>query len=183
MACIDAVRIQCWPASCEWRPKLSRINNIRCPNVRCALNTGSGGLVIYFSSTIRSSADEHAQTSVSEHRGRHSPRPAGGPDGAEQHAGLPGLDTQPSGASIRLPGGAARKVSAPVRRAHIPDTCAAPGPGPGTCKDPDPRRQSSRGSGAQNRPACPAMTATRRPRAVPSQRLPGAMVSGAHAVL
>jgi len=34
---------------------------------------------------------------------------------------------------------------------------------------------------AQNRPACPAMAATRRP--VPSQRLPGAMVSGVHAVL
>jgi len=29
--------------------------------------------------------------------------------------------------------------------------------------------------GAQNRPACPAMAATRRLRAVPSQRLPGAM--------
>jgi len=37
--------------------------------------------------------------------------------------------------------------------------------------------------GAQNRPACPAMAATRRPRPVPSQRPPGAMVSGAHAVL
>ena len=29
------------------------------------------------------SADEHAQTSVSEHGDRHSPRPAGGPGGAE----------------------------------------------------------------------------------------------------
>jgi hypothetical protein len=29
------------------------------------------------------SADEHAQTSVSEHGDRHCPRPAGGPDGAE----------------------------------------------------------------------------------------------------
>jgi hypothetical protein len=37
--------------------------------------------------------------------------------------------------------------------------------------------------GAQNRPACPAMAATRRLRPVPSQRLPGAMVSGAHAVV
>ena len=32
-------------------------------------------------------------------------------------------------------------------------------------------------------PACPAMAATRRLRAVPSQRLPGAMISGAPAVL
>jgi hypothetical protein len=37
--------------------------------------------------------------------------------------------------------------------------------------------------GAQNRPACPAMAATRRLRAVPSQRPPGAMVAGAQAVL
>ena len=36
---------------------------------------------------------------------------------------------------------------------------------------------------AQNRPACPAMAATRHLRPVPSQRLPGAMVSGAPAVL
>jgi hypothetical protein len=54
---------------------------------------------------------------------------------------------------------------------------------PGTWKDPDPRRRSSRGSGAQNRPACPATAARRRLRAVPSQRLPSAMVSGAHAAL
>jgi hypothetical protein len=32
---------------------------------------------------VRYSADEHAQTSVSEHGDRHSPRLAGGPDGAE----------------------------------------------------------------------------------------------------
>jgi hypothetical protein len=39
------------------------------------------------------------------------------------------------------------------------------------------------GQEAQNRPACPAMAATRHLRPVPSQRLPGAMVSGAPAVL
>jgi len=66
--------------------------------------------------------------------------------------------------------GAARKVSALVWRAHIPDTYAASGPEPGTWKDPDPRRRSSRGSGAQNRPACAAIAATRRLRPVPSQR-------------
>jgi transcriptional regulator with XRE-family HTH domain len=32
---------------------------------------------------LRQHADEHAQTSVSEHGDHHSPRPAGGPDGAE----------------------------------------------------------------------------------------------------
>jgi hypothetical protein len=56
-----------------------------------------------------------------------------GPPGAEtaqkQHAaGLLKLDAQPSAARIRLPEGAARKVSAPVQRACIPDTYAASGP-------------------------------------------------------
>jgi hypothetical protein len=56
-----------------------------------------------------------------------------GPPGAEtaqkQHAaGLLKLDAQPSAARIRLPEGAARKVSASVRRACIPDTYAASGP-------------------------------------------------------
>ena len=47
-----------------------------------------------------------------------------GPPGAqtaqEQHAGLLELDAQPSATRIRLPEGAARKVSATVRRACIP---------------------------------------------------------------
>jgi hypothetical protein len=47
---------------------------------------------------------------------------------------------------IHLPQGAARKVSAPVRRAYIRDTSAASGPEPGIWKDHDPRRRSSRGS-------------------------------------
>jgi hypothetical protein len=74
------------------------------------------------------SAEEHAQTSVSEHGDRHSPRPAGAQTPQKQHAGLLELDAQPSAASIRLPEGAARKVSASVRRAYIPDTHAASGP-------------------------------------------------------
>ena len=46
--------------------------------------------------------------------------------------------SHPPPASV-FPEGAARYVSAPVRRAHIPDTCAASGPEPGTWKDhPDP---------------------------------------------
>jgi len=54
--------------------------------------------------------------------------------------------SHPPPASV-LPESAARKVSAPVRRAHIPDTYAASGPESATWKDPDPRRRSSRGSG------------------------------------
>jgi len=53
----------------------------------------------------------------------------------KQHAGLLELDAQPSVASIRLPEGAAPKVSAPVqvRRAHIrtPARHRAPYQGPG----------------------------------------------------
>jgi len=56
------------------------------------------------------SADEHAQTSVSEHGDRHSPRAAGAQTAEKQHTGLLKLDAQPSAASIRLPEGAARKV-------------------------------------------------------------------------
>jgi hypothetical protein len=76
------------------------------------------------------SADEHAQTSVSEqHGGCHSPRPAGGPDAAEAaRPGLLELDAQPSAGRIRLSVGAAGKVSASVRRPCIPETCAASGP-------------------------------------------------------
>ena len=67
------------------------------------------------------------QTSVSEHGDRHSPRLAGAQTAQKQHAGLLKLDALPSAASIRLPEGAARKVSAPVRRACIPDISAASG--------------------------------------------------------
>ena len=46
-----------------------------------------------------------------------------GPETAQkQHAGLLELDAQPSAATIRPPEGAARKVSASVRRACSPDT-------------------------------------------------------------
>jgi hypothetical protein len=73
-------------------------------------------------------SDEHAQTSVSEHGDRHSPRPAGAQTAQKQYAGLLEVDAQPSAARIHLPEGAARKVSALVRRAYIPDTSAASGP-------------------------------------------------------
>jgi hypothetical protein len=92
--------------------------------------------------------DEYAQTSVSEHGDRHSPRPAGAPDGAE--------------AARRV----ARVGRAAIRRQHPSSLRARRGrslpwcgeltfrtparhraPEPGTWKDPDPRRRSSRGSG------------------------------------
>jgi hypothetical protein len=110
-----------------------------------------------------------------------------GPPGAQaaqkQHAGLLKLDAQPSAARIRLPEGAARKVSASVRRACVPGTYAAAGPDREPGRILIPGDGAAGDQGAQNRPACPAMAATRRLRAVPSQRPPGAMVSGAHAVL
>ena len=57
------------------------------------------------------STDEHAQTSVSEHGDRHSPRPAGAQTAQKQHAGLLKRDAQPSAARIGVPEGAARKAS------------------------------------------------------------------------
>jgi hypothetical protein len=95
-------------------------------------------------------------------------RPAGGPDAAEAarrvaRAGRAAIRRQhPSS-----PESAARKVSASVRRAHIPDTYAASGPESGTWKDPDPRRRSSRGSGGSEQPAYPAMAAYATPATCP----------------
>jgi hypothetical protein len=57
-----------------------------------------------------------------------APGPPGAQAAQKQHAELLKLDAQPSAARIRLPEGAARKVSASVRRACIPDTYAASGP-------------------------------------------------------
>jgi hypothetical protein len=54
--------------------------------------------------------------------------PPGPQTAPKQHAGSLEVDAQPSAARIRLPEGAARKVSASVRRAYIPDTSAASGP-------------------------------------------------------
>ena len=92
-------------------------------------------------------ADEHAQTSVSERGDRHCPRPAGGRDGAEAARRVAQAGRATIRRRIRLPEGAARKVSASVRRACIPGHLRGIGPEPGTWKDPDPRRRSSRGSG------------------------------------
>jgi hypothetical protein len=64
--------------------------------------------------------------------------------------------SHPAPASV-FPEGVSRKVSASMRRAHIPDTYAASGPNQEPGRILIPRRRSSRGSGAQNRPACLAM--------------------------
>jgi len=110
-----------------------------------------------------------------------------GPPGAQkaqkQHAGLLKLDAQPSAAESVFP--RARHGRSLPRSGELAsrDTYAASGP------NREPGRILIPGDGAagdqeaQNRPACPAMAATRRLRAAPSQRPPGAMVSGTHAVL
>ena len=77
------------------------------------------------------SADEHPQP-VGPDMATATPLGSPGPDGAEAARRVARGDAQPSAARIRLPEGVARKVSASVRRAHIPDTYAASGPEPGT---------------------------------------------------
>jgi hypothetical protein len=54
----------------------------------------------------------------------------------KQYTGSLEVDAQPSAARIHPPEGAARKVSASVRRAHIPDTAAASGPRTGNLEGP-----------------------------------------------
>jgi hypothetical protein len=73
--------------------------------------------------------------------------------------------------------------SLPRCGACIPDIYAASGPNREPGRILIPGDGAAGDQGTQNRPACPAMTATRHLRAVPSQRPPGAMVSDAHAVL
>jgi hypothetical protein len=73
----------------------------------------------------------------------------------------------PPAATIHLPEGVARKVSAPVRRAYIPDTSAASGPEPGSWKDPDPRRRSSRGSEGSEQACLPGNGGYAMPAACP----------------
>src|SRR5437764_6456079 len=95
------------------------------------------------------------------------PRPAGGPDGAGAARRLLELDAQPPAAGIRLPEGAERKVclgAASLHAGHLRGIGPEPGriliPGDGAAGD----------QGAQDRPACPAMAATRRLRATTSSR-------------
>jgi hypothetical protein len=92
-------------------------------------------------------------------RAEHGDRNSLGPPGPRRRrSSTPGCSSwtrsHPPPASV-LPESAARKVPALVRRAHIPDTCAASGPGSATWKDPDPRRRSSRGSGGSEQACLP----------------------------
>jgi hypothetical protein len=130
------------------------------------------------------SADEHAQTSKSRTWRPPLPRPAGGPDAAEAarrvaRAGRAAIRRQhPSSLRARrgrsLPRCGELTFRTPTRhRAPNQEPGRILIPGDGAAGD----------QGAQNRPVCPAMAATRRLWPVPSQRLPGAMVSGVHAVL
>ena len=111
------------------------------------------------------------------------PRPARGP--RQRRSGTPGLlelDAQPSAASIRLPEGGAPKVSAAaqVRRAHIriPTRHRTPDQEPGRILIPGDGAAGDQE--AQNTFACAEIAGYATPVACPSQRLPSAMLSGAH---
>jgi hypothetical protein len=126
------------------------------------------------------SADEHAQTSVSEHGAVSALGPPGAQTAQKQHAGLLKAARATIRARIRLPEGAARKASASARRACIPDTYAASGP------NREPGRILIPGDGAvgdqeaQNKPAClPGNGGYAPPAGYPVSTTPGAMVSGA----
>ena len=130
------------------------------PQTTDSLNTTSehaGQRISMRARNVLLSADEHAQTSGSEHGDRHSPRPAG-----------PICRQNPS------PG--ARRGRSPPRCVELafrtPPRHRAPGPG--TWKDPDPRRRSSRRSegpeqaclpgdgGYATTAGCPVLTTSRR---------------------
>ena len=120
------------------------------------------------------SADEHAQTPVSEHGDRHSPRPAGAPDGAEAarrvaRGGRAAIRRQ--NPSSRGRGAEGLCLDAASSHSGHRRGIGPPNRGPGTTLIPGDGAAGDQR--AQNRPACPAMAATRRLRAVPSQRLPG----------
>ena len=118
------------------------------------------------------SADEHAQTSGPEHGDRHSPRPAESSDSAEAtrrgaRVGRAAIRSQhPSSRGRRTEG----LCPVQVRRAHIrtPTRHRAPNQEPGRILVPGDGAAGDQG--AQNRPACAAIAATRRLRPVPSQR-------------
>jgi hypothetical protein len=113
-------------------------------------------------------SDEHAQTSESPNMATATPSARRGP--RRRRSSTPGRSSwtrsHPPPASV-LPESAARKVSALVRRAHIPGTYAASGPESATWKDPDPRRRSSRGSGGSEQACLPGNGGYATPAACP----------------
>jgi hypothetical protein len=99
-----------------------------------------------------------------------SPRPAEGPDSAEAARRVARVGRAAIPPASVLPKAQHRR-SLPRCRCGDLTSGHLRGIGPRTRNlDPDPRRRSNRGSGAQNRPACAAILATRRLRPVPSQR-------------
>jgi hypothetical protein len=91
----------------------------------------------------------------------------------KQHAGLLELDAQPSATSIRLPHRGRSAVGlcpgAGAASSH-PDTYEASGPNQEPGRILIPGDGAAGDQGAENRPACGAIVATRRLRPVPSQR-------------
>jgi hypothetical protein len=118
-----------------------------------------------------------------EHGDRHCPRSAGAQTAQKQHAGCSSWTRSHPPARIRLPSGAARKVSASARGPCIPDTCAAWGPNrePGMILIPGDGAAGDQGL----RIGPPARQWRLRDtcRLSPPQRPPAAIVPGAPAVL
>jgi hypothetical protein len=100
-------------------------------------------------------ADEHAQTTVSEHGDRHSPSARRGPDGTEAarrvaRGGRAAICRQNPSSRGRGADGlcfGAASLHSGTPPPHRPRT--------GTWKDPDPRRRSSRGSGGSEQARLP----------------------------
>jgi len=135
------------------------------------------------SRNTRSSADEHVQTT--------GPNMASATPSARQRSGGEAARrvARVGRAAIRSrhPSSRGRSTEGlcpgPGAASSHPDTDAASGPEPGTWKDPDPRRRSSRGSGGSEWACVRGNSGYATPAACPVSTLPGAMVSGAHAVM
>ena len=106
------------------------------------------------------SAYEHAQTSVSEHGDRHSPRPAGAQTAQKQHAAglLSWTRNHPPPESVFPRARHGRFVPRSSELA-FQDTSAVSGPNREPGRILIPGDGAAGDQGAQNRPACPAMAA------------------------
>ena len=137
---------------------------------RKSLSEHSGKCMDMREDNLLISADEHVQTTGPEHGDRHSPRPVK----EWRRSSTPGSRVGRAAIRSQHPSSRGRSTEGlcprPSAASSHPNTDAASGPEPGTWKHPDPRRRSSRGSGAQNRPAYAAIAATQRVRPVPSER-------------
>jgi hypothetical protein len=77
------------------------------------------------------------------------------------------VDARPSAARIRLPRARHGRSLPRCGELTFRDTCAASAPGPGTWKDPDPRRRSSRDQGGSEQACLPANGGSAAPAACP----------------